>query len=344
MEGVDPRSSDAVGEYLARLELALRGADPALAHDALVDAEQHLRDAMRSGQTAEAAIAAYGSPAEIAAAYGHAVDAAVPASGAAFAPAHAASPATAPVAAAPTRGSRLRAIPVVGVWFEPRAWGALLYFGIVGFALSLAYFIWAVALGSLAIGTLPLVLGLPLIVFLLGSARAICLFDGMVVGTLLGVRMPRRTQIVAGADEVGFWQRVWCWLRDVRSWMSLGYLYGSFPVLLVLFVLTIALAAVSASLMMAPIVQALDLPFAYFHRGDSDMEIQFLWRRLDFDAEGNAIITWPFSLAMGAFGFALGTALLWMMRGLGWVYGRVVQAIQVARPHPARAAVETRPQ
>jgi hypothetical protein len=26
--------------------------------------------------------------------------------------------------------------------------------------------------------------------------------------------------------------------------------------------------------------------------------------------------------------------VLWMVRGFGWVYGHVVQAIQVARPQP----------
>jgi hypothetical protein len=34
-------------------------------------------------------------------------------------------------------------------------------------------------------------------------------------------------------------------------------------------------------------------------------------------------------------GIALMTATLWLVRGLGWVYGHVVQAIQVARPRPA---------
>jgi hypothetical protein len=33
-------------------------------------------------------------------------------------------------------------------------------------------------------------------------------------------------------------------------------------------------------------------------------------------------------------GLALFTATLWLARGMGWVYGHVVQAIQVARPQP----------
>ena len=40
-----------------------------------------------------------------------------------------------------------------------------------------------------------------------------------------------------------------------------------------------------------------------------------------------------------ALGLVIVTATLWMVRGLGWVYGHVVQAIQVARP---RASVPPR--
>ena len=34
----------------------------------------------------------------------------------------------------------------------------------------------------------------------------------------------------------------------------------------------------------------------------------------------------------GVLGLILMTGTLWIVRGFGWVYGRVVQAIQVARP------------
>ena len=230
-----------------------------------------------------------------------------------------------------TRGGA-RDIPVIGVWFDGRAWGALLYFGVVGFVLSLAYFVWAVVIGALSLGLSPIVIGIPLFVFLLGSARAICLFEGKVVELFLRVRMPRRTQPVEGVDHVGFWQRIWCWLRDVRSWMSLGYLLGNFPVSVVTFAVTFALAVTSVALVAIPVVHLLGHPIANISGDDADVHITFLGTPLLPDADGNVWITAPLAVASLAVGLALATATLWLARGFGWVYGHVVQAIQVARP------------
>jgi hypothetical protein len=38
------------------------------------------------------------------------------------------------------------------------------------------------------------------------------------------------------------------------------------------------------------------------------------------------------SIGLGVIGFLLFTGTLWIARGFGWIYGHVVQAIQVARP------------
>lgn len=321
--------------YLARLEVALHGADPALAHDALIDAEEHLEAAVRRGVPVDQAIAAYGPVDEIAAAYrslpaGVMVsrgepDPVAPVVGSAGVP-------TAPAAAVPS--PRLRDVPIVGIWFDRRAWGALLYFGGVGFIVATACFVWAVAVGGLAIGLLPIVLGLPLMVLLLGSARVLCLMEGAVVQALLGVRMPQRVQPVHGAADVGFWQRIWCWLKDVRSWLSLAYLYANFPVSVALFAITLTLAAVSATMVFGPVLQAADLPFMTI---STDVgTVHYLWTELTPAADGT--IRLPMSLALSSvgFGLVLATATLWIMRGLGWVYGHVVQAIQVARPQAVR--------
>jgi hypothetical protein len=62
-------SVDPVRAYLLQLELALETCDPALRHDALIDAEEHLRASVAAGTSPAQAIAEYGSPEEIAAAY-----------------------------------------------------------------------------------------------------------------------------------------------------------------------------------------------------------------------------------------------------------------------------------
>jgi hypothetical protein len=221
-------------------------------------------------------------------------------------------------------------VPIVGIWFDGRAWGALLYFGGVGFIVATACFVWAVTLGGLAVGLLPTLLGLPVLVLLLGSARALCLMEGAVVQGLLGVRMPRRVQPVHGAADVGFWQRIWCWLKDVRSWLSLAYLYANFPVSVALFAITLTLAALSAAMVFGPLLQAAGLPFVSI--SSDDVTVRYLWTELKPAADGT--IRLPMSLALSSvgLGLALATATLWLMRALGWVYGHVVQAIQVARP------------
>ena len=338
MESAEPPiAPDAVRIYLSQLSLALEGQDAALRHDALLDAEAHLRAAVAAGAAPERAVAEYGTPAEIARAY---ADADVAPRGWRGGPSISASGSPAPIGAGDAmppmarevRRGGARHIPVIGVWFDSRAWGALLYFGVVGFALSLAYFVWTVVIGALALGLSPILIGIPLFVFLLGSARAICLFEGKVVELFLRVRMPRRTQPVEGVEHVGFWQRIWCWLRDVRSWMSLGYLLGNFPVSVVTFSVTFALAVTSLALVAIPVVHLFGLPVGHVSGDDADAHFVFLGTPLVPDASGNVWLTAPLALASLAVGLALATATLWLARGFGWVYGHVVQAIQVARP------------
>lgn len=327
-----PNTDRVVRQYLAQLGLELEGADAALRHDAIIDAEQHLRAAMLAGATADASISAYGTPKEIAHAY---MDAELqPRSWRNTPTAVALTPSGSSGITTEYRSvskrKRLRDTPILGVWFDRRAWGAIAYFGAVGFVLSIVYFIWSVTIGSLAIGLAPIFIGIPLVVLLLGSARALCLFEGKVVEFFLGVRMPRRTQPVQGADHVGFWERIWCWLRDVRSWLSLGYLLGNFPVSLVLFVAIAVLATSSIALMSLPFMQLFGEPIAHMEfDGDTSIE---LFGRMVPDEHGAVWLPLPVSIALSIIGIAMFTGTLWIARGFGWIYGHVVQAIQVARP------------
>jgi hypothetical protein len=171
-------------------------------------------------------------------------------------------------------------------------------------------------------------------VLLLASARGLSLFEGKVVELLLRVRMPRRTQPVAGLEGVGtekslgFWKRIGCWLRDVRSWMSLGYLLGNLPVSTLLFSVTITLVVLGAWLLAAPVFYALDMPISQAPPGDGFM----LGSLLGVNSDGKIFLTGATVAPVFLMGLALMTGTLWLMRGLGFVYGRVVQAIQVARP------------
>jgi hypothetical protein len=63
-------------------------------------------------------------------------------------------------------------------------------------------------------------------------------------------------------------------------------------------------------------------------------EVQFLWNRVTPDANGDVWVPAGMVVPSLLAGLALLTATLWLARGMGWVYGHVVQAIQVARPQP----------
>jgi hypothetical protein len=130
---------------------------------------------------------------------------------------------------------------------------------------------------------------------------------------------------------VDFWQRIWCWLRDIRSWMSLGYLLGNFFVSVVTFLLTLTLTVASAAFLLLPLLQVLGVPMAQVDGVDT---VLFLGRDLVPDADGNVWFPASATVPCIVIGLVGLTAVLWMVRGFGWVYGHVVQAIQVARPQP----------
>jgi hypothetical protein len=325
---------DLIAEYLLQLQRELVGVDTAVAHDALVDAEAHLRAAIAAGKTPAAAIEEFGSAADFARAYAGAPAPMSPVGGAGST-----LPAPSAVGTVPARAGVLATLsctPVVGVWFQPRAWSSLFYFLLPCFVIAVATFVWVVCVGSLALGTLPIIVGVPLAVFLLGSVRAICLAEGKVVEFFLGVRMPRRVQPVqvltplGAVAQIGFWQRIRCWLTDVRSWLSLGYLLGNFFVATGLFTVFVTLVAMAFALLAVPVGTALGVPVVQMH-GD-DAEVWLLWQRIKPDANGTVHLSAAQCLLSGVLGLALATGTLWLARGTGWVYGQVVKAIQVAKP------------
>jgi hypothetical protein len=50
------------------------------------------------------------------------------------------------------------------------------------------------------------------------------------------------------------------------------------------------------------------------------------------DENGEVRLPLIVSIGLGVVGFLMFTGTLWIARGFGWMYGHVVQAIQVARP------------
>ena len=210
--------------YLKELQTALAGADPALVQDALFDAEEHLQSEVAAGRGFAEVVVAYGSPLEVAAAYlgtegGAAAGAArLPiapsaesAPGAAGAPG--ASP-TPPACATQAPSSPSAWKQIFGVFCDAHVWRSMLYM-LISLGTGIAYFAIVVSMMSASLGTSVLIVGVPLLMLTLALVRGMALFEGRLVEVLLGARMPRRPR----AEFPGsFFQRLWFWLKDGRTW------------------------------------------------------------------------------------------------------------------------------
>ena len=358
-KGQDMNPDQQLLRYLAELQAAMTGLDAATIHDALVDAENHLRTALRSGVSIDQAINDYGSPQEIARAYFDEEQQASASRGNAS-PGLSASHPEPDTQGTASIVKRFRQIPIIKIWADPRAWGSAIYFLVPGFAIALASFVWVVTLGSLSIAMTPLLIGIPLFIFLMGSVRVISLFQGKLVELMIGIRMPHRMQPVvipvlrgSGAG-LNFWRRIGFWLTDVRSWLSLAYLLGNFFVVVILFSLFMTLAAVALVLVLAPLWELAPKDLAMIPQVSEGFVIRigwFDWITVSSDAslptnirifgqqlspDANGVMHLPGIPAAGLslVGIALATATLWLAKGTGYVYGLATQAIQVARPQP----------
>lgn len=284
-----------ISTYLRELQAALSGADPALVQDALFDAEEHLQAELAAGRDFAEVLETYGTPDEVAAAYLETtaretaatptavVGAEAPAATTAQAAVGASAAATMPVvdampvtdstaagyaapsatvaraglapgpAATPPSASTAPSVwrQIFGVFVDPQVYKSLLYM-IVALATGVFYFTVVVTMLSTSFGTSVLVIGLPLLLLTLGFVRGMALFEGRVVELLLGTRMPRRPR----AEFPGsFFQRLWFWLKDGRTWASLVYLVLMMPIGVFYFSFAITGLAAGVGLIVLPFVQ-----------------------------------------------------------------------------------------
>lgn len=236
---------DHITAWLDRLAVELDGDDPAVRHDALSDAREHLiaAHAELGPDADDAAIASllaeYGDPTEVAESYR-----------AAERLLHG----DAPTAAAPANTAVDRPSPKAR-WFavvrDVDAWSAVLYL-LLALPLGVGWFTWAIVGGVVSGSLLILVVGVPLALAYLASIRAIALLDGRLVEALLGERMPRRartTDLAAG----GVIDRVKFWVGDRRTWTSIVYLITMLPLGVLYGVLAVVGLSVSASLTFSPL-------------------------------------------------------------------------------------------
>lgn len=240
-----------VEDYLDQLKNELNGSDAATVQDALSDAEEHLRAALMTlrekrpevpeEEALNQVIEQYGSPEETASAYKEVERRTIPGL-AQKAPAQ--------------QQSFLRSF--LGVYDDPKAWGALLYM-LISMITGIVYFTWVVTGVSLSLSFAIFVFGLLFAVFFTVSLRGLALLEGRIVEGLLGMRMPRRPLFFQ--KGMGWFEQLKTNLTDKHMWFSLAYFLLQMPLGVIYFTLIVTLFSVSIAFMAAPIVQSItDFP------------------------------------------------------------------------------------
>ena len=243
-----------IKEYLDALRQALHGADPALIQDALYDAEQHLRAELAARPDVSEAVAiaeivkSYGAPDEVAAAY---LDTESRVQAAMATPQRTSFKAQSTGGASAEVGVLRR---FFGVYGDVRSWTALFYCLLALFT-GIFYFCFVTIGLSLSIGLSILIIGAPLFVAFIGSARLLALVEGRIVEAMTGERMPRRP--VSPPVAMPLLQRIGAMLKDARTWSTLAYEAMMLPLGVVYFSFTVTGLALGLGLMLAPVVGAL---------------------------------------------------------------------------------------
>jgi len=311
---------DRIASWLLQLEQELASDDPALRHDAMTDAREHLTSARAElpieadDAQVEQLVLDYGTPAEVAESYraadrllhdGHA-------------PA-AATTAPMPVAADAAEPGEPAAAAPQPSWFgvvrDPDAWAAVVYL-LLALPLGIAWFTWTVTAGATSGSLLVLIIGIPLVLAFLASIRGIALLDGRIVETLLGERMPRRSRAAADDGESsGLVDRLKYWVTDRRTWSSIVYLLTMLPLGVTYFTIAITLGSIGVGLVTGPIVLAIAA-------GVDDVRPD-AW-------------VWPIALALVPVGALVLVSLLHLARGIGGLHGAYAKAMLVGGDGAAR--------
>ena len=235
--------------YLDQLRRSLQGADAAMIHDALYDAEEYLRAelAANPGKTEAEVIAdvagSYGAPDEVAEIYRD-TEAKVEA---ALRPAP---PKPAVAADAPPSIWRR----VFGVFTDARSYGALFYM-LLALATGIFYFTWTVTGASLSAGLVILIIGLPLIILFVGASRVLALVEGRIVEVMLDQRMPRRPPY--SDRDLPLLKRIGAMFADPRTWGTFLYFLLMLPLGIAYFTIAVTGLSVALGLMFAPLLRLL---------------------------------------------------------------------------------------
>lgn len=290
---------ETVAEYLRQLRGALKGASPGLISDALADAEDHLNSEIATnptkteGQVLAFVIETYGTPSEIAEEY-RSMEATI----------------AGPFPKAEKEPSSGHGF--FGVIRDPQAYGALVYM-LLSLVTGVFYFVWAITGMSLTAGLFILIIGIPFALLFIGSVRMIGHVEGRIIEGLLGVRMPRR--LPSTSSDLTLGGRIRDALADIRTWSSLFYMLLMLPLGIAYFVIAVTGIALSLSLTFGSLWSLIT--------GVSHIQIS------DAPWLQHLFSTAPGLLIAMLVGVLLIFVLLHVAKGIGWMHGKIAEALLV---------------
>ncbi|MBB1472540.1 sensor domain-containing protein [Luteimonas sp. MC1782] len=284
--------------YLEHLRRSLAGADPALVHDALYDAEEYLRSELaenpgRSEAEVIAAVASsYGDPDEVADIYRD-TEATVQTA----------------LRAPPPPQRKSLAGRFFGVAADPRAYASLFYM-VLALATGIFYFTWVVAGLSMSAGLAVLIIGIPFVILFFGSVRVLSLVEGRMVEVMLGERMPRRPLYSARGRSI--WRRIGDMFSDPRTWSTMLYMLLMLPLGILYFTVAATFGGVALGFIAAPLAL---LP---------GVELNVWMFGIDLPEEAPWLLP-----VVSLVGVLLLFATLHMARGIGRLHGRFAKHLLV---------------
>ncbi len=290
-----------IDEYLEALKNEMQGGDSALLQDALADAREHLSTALvvareknpelKESDALATIIDEYGTPEETASAYKEVERRTSP-------------------SLKQTAKPQSWFVRFLGVYADPRAWGALLYM-LIAFITGVFYFTWAVTGISVSLSFAIFIFGLPFALLFLLSVRGLALLEGRLVEALLGVRMPRRP--LFSHQGMKWFDRLKALLTDKATWLMLVYMFVQFVLGTAYFVMIVTVLSISLAFIAVPFLQEI------LDQGAVMMN----------DGMRYTLPMWTYPLFVLT-GFLLWTIFMHIARGIGQLHGRFAKWLLVS--------------
>ncbi len=161
-----------------------------------------------------------------------------------------------------------------GVAVDRSTWGALLYM-ILALGTGIAFFTIVVTGLSLSAGLMVLIVGIPFFVAFLALVRGLSFLEGRLVEGLLGTKIPGRPWSVP--HGLGFFQRIWFWFKDRRTWTAMAYMLLQLPLGIFYFTVAVAGFAGGAWLVVLPFMQWIG-GHTYIHYWDNSEFLFGTWQ------------------------------------------------------------------